>query len=252
MMQEPNLYEMDVEDFSSDVPTDQLPSVEEVRTQAQMMMNRSTTSSSLGGSKKMWKIGAVALAMVLLIVAIAVPVSNKTPDGNDPISKNVGRSVHKIALNGKSDFTNENSYHSIAKRWLEDDSWLKEQDYTYNQLQQRYALYCLHHATGGKSWVDGTGWHRKGISECHWYGVTCDASTGLVTRVSLRNNGLNGTIPPEVALIPSLTVFNVNSNPALKGSIPDHVCRLADNERQLEVKVDCETVECSCCAACQD
>ena len=232
----------DVEDYSSDgVTHDQLPSVAEARA--------NIPSKPAKSSHKVWYIAAGLLAFTVFVIAIAVPVSNKNKGGSEPIGKNVGKAVNKVALNGKSDFKNDNSYQSVAKRWLEEDSLVKS--YTYDQLQQRYAMYCLHHATGPYSWVDASGWKRKGVPECQWYGVTCDPVTNMVQRINLRNNGLQGTIPPEVALIPELSVFNVNANGNLTGTVPDHMCN-AHSQRGLEIKVDCATITCECCSNCAE
>jgi len=230
----------DIEDYDAELPHDQLPSVEEVRTTV------GGTKPINSTNKKLFYILASVTIFVVLIVAIAVPSKGK-PRGNKQIGHNIGRDVNRIALNGKKDFKNSNSYQSFAKRWLEEDALVK--NYTYNKLQERYAMYCLYHATDPQGWVDATGWKRKGVPECEWYGVSCDLSTGMVTRINLRNNGLGGEIPPEVSLIPQLQVFNVKSNVNLTGQIPSDVCDL-HARRGLDVKVDCATVTCSCCASC--
>ena len=250
-MNDLNLYEHDVEDFSSDVPTDQLPSVEEVRTQAQMMMKRGIHGESSGGSsrKKLMYAGVCLVFVIMVIVSIAIPMSHRGPKGDELVKDNLKKAVYQISLNGKADFKDESSYQSFAMKWILEDRFIHNQEYTYNQLQQRYAMYCLHHASGRLGWTNSTGWKRKGMPECRWYGVTCDPN-GLVTRINLRDNGLRGTVPPEVGLIPKLSVLNLNANPGLGGTMPTHVCRLTESERQLEVKVDCETVSCSCCTAC--
>jgi len=241
-----NLHE--VEDYSSDVPHDQLPSVEEARFAAGVTLRKA--SSRPPSRKKVWYVAFGLVALTLLIVAIAVPISNsKTPSGDEQIGNSVKKAVHQIALNGRADFKDNKSYQSFAKRWLMEDDLVK--DYTYDKLQQRYAMYSLYHATNPAEWVDATGWKRKGVPECDWYGVSCNPSTGMVTRISLRNNGLRGEIPPEVSLIPELVAFNVRSNEKLKGTIPDHICDL-HSERNLDVKVDCESVSCSCCTGCLD
>jgi hypothetical protein len=237
-----NLHE--VEDYSSDIPHDQLPSVEEARMAAGVALGKASRIPS----KKIWYIGAGLVAATLLIVAIAVPVSNNSsPKGDKQIGNSVEKAVHKISLNGKADFEDEAAYQSFAKRWLLEDDLVE--DYTYDELQQRYAMYCLHHATNPDGWVDATGWKRKGVPECDWFGVTCNPDTGMVTRINLRNNGLEGQIPPEVSLIPDLLVFNVNANSNLTGSVPMHICDLR-SERALDIKVDCDSVTCSCCSNC--
>mmetsp|Transcript_106101 Transcript_106101/g.306947 ORF Transcript_106101/g.306947 Transcript_106101/m.306947 type:complete len:255 (-) Transcript_106101:98-862(-) len=227
----------DVEDYSSDVSHDQLPSVEEIRSQAHVTIQRSSKKHG-----KPWYIALGVIVLTVLLVAIAVPASNKPPRGDKQIGKNVEKAVHRVSMNGKKDFKDDSSFQSISKRWLMEDEIV--QNYTYDQLQQRYAMYVLYHATNvDGTWVDATGWKRKGMSECTWYGVTCD-DDGLVTRIELRNNGLGGEIPPEVSLIPNLHVFNVKANPELEGEISHHICALED---ELEVKVDCDTVSCGCC-----
>lgn len=230
----------DVEDYSSDTVThDQLPSVAEARA--------TIPSKPAKSNRKVWYMAAGLLAFTVFVIAIAVPVSNKNKGGDEKIGVNVGKAVNKIALNGKADFKDNNSYQSVAKRLLEQDHLVK--DYTYNQLQQRYAMYCLHQATGSYSWLDASGWKRKGVPECQWFGVTCDPTTNMVQRINLRNNGLEGTIPPEVTLIPDLTVFNVNANANLTGTVPDGMCSM-HSERGLDIKVDCDYVDCECCTNC--
>lgn len=234
-----NLHE--VEDYSCDgVPHDhdQLPSVAEARA--------TITRKPAKSSSKVWFIGAGLLALTLFIVAIAVPVSNKEK-GEKEVGNNVERAIHKVALNGKADFEDEKSYQSVAKRWLVEDQLVE--DYTFDQLQQRYAMYCLHHATQPDLWTQAHGWKRKGVPECEWYGVTCDPDTQMVLRINLRDNGLQGTIPPEVSLIPNLSVFNVNANSQLTGQVPSQVCDIK-TERELEIKVDCQYIACDCCSHC--
>lgn len=255
MQEDLNLHELgDVEDFSSEVPTDQLPSVEEVRMHAHMTKSRGGSRSN---RKWVWVTAVTLLVVVGVVIAIAVPVSKNRsiPQGNAIVNpRKLEQTIHQIALNGKDDFENESSYHSHAKRWLMEDNLLQNQEYTYDQLKQRYAMFSLYHATGASSaWQVSNGWKRKGVPECDWYGVMCDIDTQLVTRIELRNNGLTGTTPPEVSLIETLQVLNLNAN-SLTGSMPPHVCQLTEFEgsdgRTLEVKVDCATVECDCCVNC--
>ena len=241
-----NLHE--VEDYSSEITHDQLPSVEEARFAAGVTLRKATSTPP--SRKKFMYLGLGLVALTLLIIMIAVPVSNhKEHLGSDPIGNNVGKAVDLVALNGKHDFKDDSSYQAHAKRWLLQDKLVE--DYTYDQLQQRYAMYCLHLATNPASWVAATGWKRKGVPECNWYGVTCNPTTELVTRINLSNNGLQGEIPPEVSLIPNLTVLNLHLNGNLTGSVPQHVCDL-QTEHALDIKVDCAAVVCTCCSNCAE
>jgi len=250
-MNDLNLYEHDVEDFSSDVPTDQLPSVEEVRTQAQMMMKRGIhgSSSSRPLKKTLMYAGMCLVLVIMIVVSIAIPLSKRRPKGDALVRDNLKKAVYEISLNGKEDFKDKTSYQSHAMNWIIEDRFIHQKQYTYDQLQQRYAMYCLHHAAGRQAWTNSTGWKRKGMPECRWYGVTCDPN-GLVTRINLKDNGLRGTVPPELSLIPKLSVLNLNANAGLGGTMPYHICDMTENGNQLNIKVDCGNVECSCCTGC--
>jgi hypothetical protein len=230
MDDESNLH--DLEDYSSENNHDQLPAVDEVK--------MSMSSGSGGGKSSIVKrYMIIGLGFILLFMAIAIPLS-KRQGGK---VKSVEKALNKLALNGKKDFKNSTSYQSISRRWLLDDPLVE--DYTQEELQQRYAMYCLHHATTPSKWTTATGWKRKGVPECEWYGVTCPPDTNKVTRIELRSNGLKGAIPPEVSLLPHLQVLNVNAND-LAGQVPNEIC-----ERKWDVKVDCDKLTCQCCTNCE-
>ena len=230
-MEETNLH--DVEDYDSEITHDQLPTVEEAKSAM-----GGTSSMKTFNTKKLKNVGMAAASLVLVYIAFMLLKGIKVK-GLD-----ISASLNSIALGGPSDFEDPNSYQALAKNSLVTDDMVK--DYTFEGLQQRYAMYCLHHATGGLdgSWIEERGWKRKGMPECMWHGVTCAPGTKDVTRIALRENGLQGEIPPEIALIPNLEVFNVNSNDNLVGSIPDSLCAVDG----LDIKVDCNVVQCDCCS----
>ena len=68
--------------------------------------------------------------------------------------------------------------------------------------EERAALVALHGAAGGASWTNK--WDLSSADHCSWYGVTC-GSSGEVTRLELRSNGLKGTLPAELSALTSLT-----------------------------------------------
>eukprot|EP00934_Nitzschia_sp_Nitz4_P002559 Nitzschia sp. Nitz4//scaffold151_size53849//24103//24798//NITZ4_006722-RA/size53849-processed-gene-0.71-mRNA-1//-1//CDS//3329537141//2549//frame0 len=224
----------DVEDYSNEETThDQLPSVEE----AISNMGTSPRKESSFSKRKMIMAGLGAFVLFLVII---IPVARKN---SSPYVTNVEAAVHRMALDSSTDFDDETSYQSKAKAYLVEDDFVQG-TYTYAQLKQRYAMYCLYHATSPDSWSTATGWKRKGMSECEWHGVTCDGI--WVTRIEIEGNGLAGEIPEETTLIPRLSTFNVNQNNDLEGAIPDGLC---DNS-ELEVRANCEVVDCDCCANC--
>ena len=90
---------------------------------------------------------------------------------------------------------------------------------------ERDALVALYNSTDGANWKDNTGWMGEVGTECLWYGVTC--SSASVTRLSLANNSLTGTIPGELGNLTNLTRLTLNNN-SLSGSIPAELGNLSN------------------------
>ena len=82
----------------------------------------------------------------------------------------------------------------------------------------RQALVAIFNATGGPNWKKSTNWLTdEPISE--WHGVGTD-SGGRVTSLGLVDNGLNGSIPPEIVILTSLEDLKLADN-VLLGCIPE-------------------------------
>ena len=84
---------------------------------------------------------------------------------------------------------------------------------------ERDALIALYDSTDGANWADSTDWLGDPGTECFWFGVTCDQDESTVTDLKFFNNGLTGTIPPELRDLPNLSVLSLNAN-QLSGPIP--------------------------------
>lgn len=261
-LEEMNLH--DVEDYSSEVTHDQLPSVEEAR-------SHQYTKGGKGHGRRSYAIWcAVTALFIVLVTIIVIPFDERRSEPNlslednefaGPASSPVGSPTMnpnavaveemeirliKIAMNGAADFVDDSSYQYRSMRLMVDDDTVY--DYEDVKLKQRYAMYCLYHATRGPGvWVENGGWKRKGIDECDWFGVQCDEE-GVVTRINLRSNGLKGEIPQEMALMEGLDTFNVNAN-ALEGEIVGPFCDL-QNANAIDIKADCTVVACDCCSNC--
>ena len=81
----------------------------------------------------------------------------------------------------------------------------------------RAALAALYESTGGADWRDRTNWlSDEPIGD--WYGVVTDDG-GRVRELHLQDNGLTGTLPPEVGSLSRLSHVHLWSN-ALTGPIP--------------------------------
>ena len=88
---------------------------------------------------------------------------------------------------------------------------------TVTFFPDRAALVALYNATDGPNWEYNANWLSDAPLR-EWYGVGTD-SGGRVVWLSLTNNGLNGTIPPELGSLTNLSRLYLDGN-QLSGSIP--------------------------------
>ena len=85
-------------------------------------------------------------------------------------------------------------------------------------IVDRGILTVLYHATGGPDWEVDTNW-QSNLPLDQWYGVTIDEQ-GRVTALDLADNNLVGTIPSELARLPSLRSLHLENNMGLTGPLP--------------------------------
>ena len=90
---------------------------------------------------------------------------------------------------------------------------------------ERDALVALYNSTDGANWKDNTGWMGEVGTECLWYGVTCESAS--VTRLSIANNSLTGTIPSELGNLADLSYLYLGAN-SLNGNIPKELGNLTN------------------------
>ena len=89
----------------------------------------------------------------------------------------------------------------------------------------RAALVALYNAAGGANWTNNANWNTNApLGE--WHGVDTDGN-GRVTSLGLGNNGLNGSIPPELGNLANLTELNLQAN-QLSGTIPSSLGNLTN------------------------
>lgn len=94
-----------------------------------------------------------------------------------------------------------------------------------NPSTDRAALIALYEATNGAGWKNNGNW----LSDARltfWYGVDTDAD-GRVTELGLRDNDLDGRIPPQIGHLARLTELDLGEN-ALTGPIPPEIGGLAE------------------------
>ena len=80
------------------------------------------------------------------------------------------------------------------------------------------ALLALYNSTDGMwQWGTKTNWLVTDTPS-NWYGVTVDS--GHVVSISLHDNGMMGSIPPELGDLIGLTYLDLSSNAMYSGTIP--------------------------------
>merc|ERR1712084_154051 len=115
--------------------------------------------------------------------------------------------------------------------------WLQSKDtftsVSTDQLVQRYVLATFYYATKGSSaWDHQTNWLTP-VNECSWDGITCfdeDAYPDvahLVSKVSLSNYGVSGTLPQEIGYLSHLRNLTLESND-IAGPLPSTITKLTN------------------------
>ena len=91
----------------------------------------------------------------------------------------------------------------------------------------RAALVALiYDATGGENWTNNTNWKSdKPLGE--WHGITTDENGRVESIEFYTNNGLTGSIPPEIGNLVHLKKISLEGND-LTGSIPSEIENLID------------------------
>jgi hypothetical protein len=194
-----------------------------------------------GGANKRRRNGIIAL-MVLGVVVIAVvsgvvlwrsrskdepelptepttPSSPRGPSPETPVTTppTAAPSTQSAAdqfLSGLPPYSKQlveadpNSPQAQAMVWLKRDP--KYSEYDLHRLYQRYALAVLFYSTEGELWTNSTGWLSI-ADECTWFmeyfNTDTDNACGgesRLTKLSLMNNKLNGSVPTELELLADL------------------------------------------------
>ncbi|MXW21321.1 MAG: hypothetical protein F4Z95_10995 [Gammaproteobacteria bacterium] len=91
----------------------------------------------------------------------------------------------------------------------------------------RAALVALYESAGGDNWVNRANWlSDEPIAE--WYGIRIDRE-GRVVAIALSNNGLEGSIPPEIGQLTGLVELSMSLN-QLSGGLPSELGNLTSLE----------------------
>lgn len=90
----------------------------------------------------------------------------------------------------------------------------------------RAILETFFEATGGRGWKVTRNWNRRDRPLSEWLGVEVD-DEGRVTGLSLADNGLAGTVPPELGAMSALRDLDLSRND-LTGPVPPELGALVD------------------------
>jgi cytoskeletal protein RodZ len=94
-----------------------------------------------------------------------------------------------------------------------------------NKMVQRFALALLYH-TFEENVI--TFKLNATADECDWFGVTCN-ETGIVEKIVWANQGLIGTLSPDIKLLGSLTYLDMAEN-GIYGQIPEELWTMTNLE----------------------
>ena len=104
-----------------------------------------------------------------------------------------------------------NSPQSRAYQWVRNDTLLQE--YSNKRLLQRFALATIYYSTGGDDWINRELWLSYAHHECTWWTSIDETQYPEYTAenacweneefryLTLWDNGLFGTVPPELGLL---------------------------------------------------
>ena len=114
-------------------------------------------------------------------------------------------------------------------RWLSGIPELSEYAFCqYTVEHDRELLVDFYHATDGPNWNNNTNWLSDApLSD--WFGVITGNPDGRITHLTLTDNNLTGSIPPEVGNLNKLIKLSLPGN-HISGRIPAELGQLTDLE----------------------
>jgi Leucine-rich repeat (LRR) protein len=114
---------------------------------------------------------------------------------------------------------NESSSQSMALEWIAKKD--RERS-SLRRMTQRFALATFHFATSGAKWKQNDGWLNSTQNECKWFGCSC-TENGTIAGLVLESNGLFGTMPDELSLLKGLKSLQLSENQGLQGTLTPEI-----------------------------
>eukprot|EP00543_Licmophora_paradoxa_P000041 CAMPEP_0202449964 /NCGR_PEP_ID=MMETSP1360-20130828/8623_1 /ASSEMBLY_ACC=CAM_ASM_000848 /TAXON_ID=515479 /ORGANISM="Licmophora paradoxa, Strain CCMP2313" /LENGTH=638 /DNA_ID=CAMNT_0049068059 /DNA_START=68 /DNA_END=1984 /DNA_ORIENTATION=+ len=103
-----------------------------------------------------------------------------------------------------------------------------------DRLHAKYILSVFYFATGGRNWLQSSGWTLPGAPECDWFGIDCDWKASVVS-ISLPQNGLRGYLPDELYELTSLQHLLLTNNIGISGPLSPKIGGLEDSLESLQL-----------------
>jgi hypothetical protein len=119
----------------------------------------------------------------------------------------------------------------MALEWVASDPDVANRLYSKSKIVQRWVLAVLFFVTNDdSSWYESDDWLRF-TDECTWFskasGSICN-SDGFLMTLDLQDNGLEGTLPPQISVLSNLRTLNLQNN-HLEGNIPHELSLLSNS-----------------------
>jgi hypothetical protein len=131
------------------------------------------------------------------------PTTTTQAPTTTPIPKDLSDLITAASYDGGEALATPSTSQYMALEWLAGNENLA--NYTDQEKIQRYALATLYYSTkGDTSWASNDFWISNADVCGKWYqynDTTIECIDGAVSSLTLSDNGLQGTIPPEIGML---------------------------------------------------
>jgi len=119
-----------------------------------------------------------------------------------PVQQPLDVMLSSVSFDGGAALRTRFSAQFGAYNWLKNNTFLDT--YSDEKRIQRYSLATFYYSSAGDTWDNKTGW-LSDEDECSWFntafGGFC-SDDGAVVELDIMANGMGGTLPEEIALLP--------------------------------------------------
>ena len=201
------------------------------------------SDASVSSARRRLPRGRIAAVVVAILVLVTVMLSLlPVSQGNAPSVADTSEALryrHLFSLILDFEITKQKDLENVHSPQAQALHWLAYEDGAQDveDLRTRFSLATLFLGTrsNATSWVKQDNWLTS-ASVCQWYGVSCwktHTNVHLVQALNLSSNGLDGTIPEEVALLQrDCEMLDLSYN-SIRGPIPIEIGKQMKNLKRL-------------------